>query len=346
MKYDIDIDSYIGYPISKGYIKAKIAPIKGRPITVRINSYGGDVQTALDIRQQFIDHGDVSAYIFGMTASAATMLAMGAKKIYMSRYALMLIHCSSTLVAEWAGMNAEDLKRHISDHSKTLEDLKTIDDVIASLYCRRNGRTLDEMKAIMKEEKWLTAERCKELGLIDEIIEEGKQLPAATAAVRERFAACGLPVPDELSAAADRSILARIRRLVSADTAAEEPEPTAALAPKPKPQPAPADLHTDQDNPFQIMNNNYSHLMEAVGVEQLEADEEGRIVLTAAQLQAVEARMQELNDETERLQTENDRLSAEDGADTGHIEDRSEDNSDSQSFTSARQTYDLIRSLI
>ena len=79
--YHIDIDSYIGYPISKGYVKNKLQPMKGKPCTVRINSYGGDVQTALDIRQQFIDHGQVTAYIIGMTASAATILAMGARKV-------------------------------------------------------------------------------------------------------------------------------------------------------------------------------------------------------------------------------------------------------------------------
>ena len=90
--YHIDIDSYIGYPISKGYIKSKLQPMKGKPCNVRVNSYGGDVQTALDIRQQFIDHGQVTAYIIGMTASAATILAMGARKVVMSRYALMLVH--------------------------------------------------------------------------------------------------------------------------------------------------------------------------------------------------------------------------------------------------------------
>ena len=46
MNYHIDIDSYIGYPISKQYIREKLAKQSGKNVNVRINSYGGDVQTA------------------------------------------------------------------------------------------------------------------------------------------------------------------------------------------------------------------------------------------------------------------------------------------------------------
>lgn len=339
MKYDIDIDSFIGYPISKGYIKNKLIPFKGKPVTIRINSYGGDVQTALDIRQQFIDHGQVSAYIFGMTASAATMLAMGAKKIYMSRYALMLIHNASTLVGEWKQMNAEELKKHVGEHDKTIEDLKTIDDVIASLYCSRNGRTLDEMKELMKEEKWLSAERCKELGLIDEIIEEGEQLPAPTAAVRERFAACGLPVPQQLTpTASEMTILDRIRKLVGIQAVAEYQEESPEEEKQEEtPQDTEEQTPVNQEEPKQEpkpkthMNKDYPSLLEAIGAESLNATDDGSIALTAAQLQQIENRLQELENE--------------DGDTTDRIEEKTEPGTE-DAMTDALKTYNLIHSLI
>ena len=77
MRYDINIDSYIGYPISRQWVQAQLAQKGDKPVTVRINSYGGDTNTALDIRQQFIDHGNVTVHFVGMSASAATILAMG-----------------------------------------------------------------------------------------------------------------------------------------------------------------------------------------------------------------------------------------------------------------------------
>lgn len=198
--YNIDIDSYIGYPISKGYVKSKLQPMKGKPCTVRINSYGGDVQTALDIRQQFIDHGQVTAYIIGMTASAATILAMGARKVVMSRYALMLVHPCSAGVSAWGYYNKEELAKAIEGLRKTQADLKTLDRVVASIYAAKVGDSnVGKMEALMHEARWIGAEEALRLGLIDEIDPDEQQPDPAkvamTDAQREHIVACGLPVP-------------------------------------------------------------------------------------------------------------------------------------------------------
>lgn len=195
--YNIDIDSYIGYPISKGYVKSKLEPLKGKPCTVRINSYGGDVMTALDIRQQFLDHGDVTAYIVGMTASAATILAMGAKKIVMSRYALMLVHQSSGFSETWGYYNKEQLESKIAELRKNQAKLDTIDRVIASIYAVRSKREAKEMATLMSEERWITAEEALKYGLIDEIDpdEEEQQPEDLSASAREHLVACGFPLP-------------------------------------------------------------------------------------------------------------------------------------------------------
>lgn len=198
--YHIDIDSYIGYPISKGYVKSKLQPMKGKPCAVRINSYGGDVQTALDIRQQFIDHGQVTAYIIGMTASAATILAMGARKVVMSRYALMLVHPCSATVVQCGYYNKEELAKAIDKLRKAQADLKTLDRVVASIYAAKVGNSnVGSMAALMQEARWIGAEEALRLGLIDEIDPDEEQPDPAkepmTDAQREHIVACGLPVP-------------------------------------------------------------------------------------------------------------------------------------------------------
>lgn len=205
--YNIDIDSYIGYPISKGYVKSKLQPMKGKPCAVRINSYGGDVQTALDIRQQFIDHGQVTAYIIGMTASAATILAMGARKVVMSRYALMLVHPCSAGVLEFGYYNKDELAKAIEGLRKTQTDLKALDRVVASIYAAKVGDSnVGKMEALMQEARWIGAEEALRLGLIDEIDPDEQQPDPAkepmTDAQREHIVACGLPVPTFGGAAA------------------------------------------------------------------------------------------------------------------------------------------------
>ena len=170
--YDIEIDSYIGYPISKKYIREELERCGNRPVTVRINSYGGDVCTALDIRQQFLDHGDVTCYVFGMTASAATILATGAKKLYMGRHAFMLLHQCSMLVDKWDWLNADELESTIEELKKTCTDLKKLDMCAASLYAKRAGCEPEKMHEVMVDAQWLNADECLALGLVDAIDEE------------------------------------------------------------------------------------------------------------------------------------------------------------------------------
>lgn len=191
--YDIEIDSYIGYPISKAYIREELARCGNRPVTVRINSYGGDVCTALDIRQQFLDHGDVTCYVFGMTASAATILATGAKKLYMGRHAFMLLHQCSMLVDKWDWLNADELESTIEELKKTCTDLHKLDMCAASLYAKRAGCDPEKMHEVMVDAQWLNADECLALGLVDAIDEEDDEPVQMTAAVQRRFAACGLP---------------------------------------------------------------------------------------------------------------------------------------------------------
>lgn len=231
--YHIDIDSYIGYPISAAYIKQKLSPLRGCPVTVRINSYGGDVMTALDIRQQFIDHGQVTAYILGMTASAATILAMGAKKVVMSRYALMLVHPVSTGVTELGMYNHDQLEEAIQRLRSRQADIDSIDSVISAIYAEHaHGRaTQAQMASLMAEARWLTAQEALEAGLIDEI-DESAAAPDPTKASalfsdhqREIFAACGLPLPVASALSGNREDGAPTSAEDGAPASAEDPAP-------------------------------------------------------------------------------------------------------------------------
>lgn len=245
--YDIEIDSYIGYPISKKYIREELARCGNRPVTVRINSYGGDVCTALDIRQQFLDHGDVTCYVFGMTASAATILATGAKKLYMGRHAFMLLHQCSMLVDKWDWLNADELESTIEELKKTCTDLHKLDMCAASLYAKRAGCDPEKMHEVMVDAQWLNADECLALGLVDAIDEEEDEPVQMTAAVQRRFAACGLPalpaakVEEKQEQAPKVSIMDSLANIVAAistwltagkqETPADEEQPEEPAAP-------------------------------------------------------------------------------------------------------------------
>lgn len=266
MTYDIDIDSYIGYPISKDWVRAQLKGFKGKPVSVRINSYGGDVMTALDILQQFRDHGDVTAYVFGMTASAATILAMGAKKVVMSKYALMLIHRCSGWSDAWGQYNAEELAEVIKSLEAQKADLETIDRVICSVYADRTGLKPADVAKTMEEGAWLSADQCAALGLVDEIIEEG-EAPAVTDSVRHQFAACGLPVPQSIHS--PQSIQSK-----QSAQSIQQKEQTSTLKNFPK-------MNTDK----------FSHLAALIDLAPVTAQADGSATFTDEQLTALEGKL-------------------------------------------------------
>ena len=217
MNYDIQINDSIGWPISARDVCNELGRFKNKPCKVLISSPGGSVIDALQIYQAFKDHGQVTAYIFGLTASAATIIAMGAKRIEMSKHALFLIHQASMWSEEWGRMNSRQISEAIGRLSKTAEDLDKIDGVIAGIYAERAQKPIADFKNAMEEEQWRTADEVKDLGLIDAIIEQG-EAPVIDNSLRARLTACALPIPEIEDAgkknepAEDRGFWAELRR--------------------------------------------------------------------------------------------------------------------------------------
>lgn len=205
MKYNFEIKGEIGYGYgSKGWVSMQLENNKGKHVDVRVNSLGGSVDAALDIAARFREHGDVTVYMRGMNASAATILAMGAKKVVTDGESLMLIHNCLNVVWELGWMNANEIEEAIKRMRLQQEDQANIDRVIATMYANKTGKTFDEIKKVMDRGTWLSADECKQLGLVDEIDGIGqshKAMVAARADFGSLQQAYGLPALPELNLA-------------------------------------------------------------------------------------------------------------------------------------------------
>ena len=145
---------------------------KDEDVHIAVCSPGGYIADGLQIYQYIKDHGRVHCHILGMTASAATILCMGAKEVDMSDGSLMLIHNVSTTVEYWRSANKEQLEQIIAEMQKECKDLDTIDKVLASLYAKRNGKTVDECQQKMTDAAWLSPQDALDFGLIDRIVDD------------------------------------------------------------------------------------------------------------------------------------------------------------------------------
>ena len=171
MKYQISITGYIG-SWTKRMVHDVLNENKGKHVDVAIDSLGGAVSAGLAICQMFKNHGDVTVdFQAGFSASAATICAMGAKTIRMSKYSLLLVHKCSTEQFLWSALNEEEIGTLIEQLQKQQEDQQKIDNIIANVYCDRSGKKHEDIIKVMSEAKWHTVEECISLGFVDEAMD-------------------------------------------------------------------------------------------------------------------------------------------------------------------------------
>ena len=145
-------------------VKSEIENLKARNITLKISSLGGDAFEGLAIHDLLkSSKKKVTAEIIGATASAGTIVAVGADNIKISENALFLVHNAWTV----AQGNADDLR-------KQAENLETVDNRMVSIYMNKTKQKEEDVRYLMKEDKWIDANEAKEFGFVDAITEPVK----------------------------------------------------------------------------------------------------------------------------------------------------------------------------
>ena len=139
-------------------------------INLRVNSPGGDVFEASAIYNLLKDYAkvnniEITGYIDGLAASAASFLVLCATKVIMGTGALYMIH--NPLTSAYG--NAEKLKKQI-------ELLDTVKEAILDIYCTKSKLSREEISEKMNGEKWYRASEALEAGFVDEIVENDNSL--------------------------------------------------------------------------------------------------------------------------------------------------------------------------
>ena len=130
------------------------------PVTIWINSPGGDCVAAAQIYNMLMDYpGDVTVKVDGIAASAASVIAMAGTRVLMSPVSTMMIHNPLTV----AMGDSEEMRRAI----QMLDEVK---ESIINAYEIKTGLSRTRLSHLMDAETWMNANKALELGFCDEIM--------------------------------------------------------------------------------------------------------------------------------------------------------------------------------
>ena len=155
---DTVIDWYDGFDFA--YVKDELTKLGNKPLTMWINSPGGNVFAAAEVYTALKEYpGEITAKIPAIAASAATIIAMAADKIYMSPPAMFMIHRPSTIA--WGNTDAME---------EAINLLQEIESSMIETYHAKTGIAKETLAEMLNEEYWMSSSKALEQGFIDGIL--------------------------------------------------------------------------------------------------------------------------------------------------------------------------------
>lgn len=156
--YDvIGADRWTGGGFTAKRMDAALRAIGNNPVTVLINSPGGDLMEGITIFNLLARHpAEVTVSVVGMAASSASVIAMAGDKIEMGAGSVMFVHRAWGMVIG----NRNDL-------ADAVQVFERFDAGIADIYEARTGAARADILAMMDAETFMNADEAIAAGFAD-----------------------------------------------------------------------------------------------------------------------------------------------------------------------------------
>jgi len=189
--YDvIGYDYWSGEGVTAKRVAGALRHMGAGPVTVNVNSPGGDMFEGLAIYNLLREHkGEVTVKVLGLAASAASVVAMAGDTVQIARAGFLMIHNAWVIAAG----NRNDF-REIADW------LEPFDAAMADIYVARTGQDVKAVSKLMDAESWIGGSAAVEQGFADELLAsdqvgkgEAKASAAAVRRIEAALRATGIP---------------------------------------------------------------------------------------------------------------------------------------------------------
>ena len=151
---------WFGEGVTAKRIAGALRAIGKKPVTVIINSPGGDYFEGLAIYNLLRDHpANVTVKIVGIAASAASVIAMAGDDVQIARAGFLMIH--NTWVVAGGDRNA---LRDVADW------LEPFDTMAVDIYAARTGIDPKEIAKMLDKETWIGGADAVDKGFADALL--------------------------------------------------------------------------------------------------------------------------------------------------------------------------------
>lgn len=152
-------ESWFDDDVTPGIFASELNAGSG-PVTIWLNSPGGDVVAAAQIYNMLIDYpGTVTVNIDGIAASAASVIAMAATEVAMSPVSMLMIHNPATMAVG----DKDELARAMSM-------LDSVKESILNAYQEKTNLSRAKLSKLMDAETWMDARAAIDMGFADELL--------------------------------------------------------------------------------------------------------------------------------------------------------------------------------
>lgn len=153
-------DYWSGGGVTAKKVASQLRAIGDRPVTIQINSPGGDMFEGIAIYNVLREHPQpITVQVMGMAASAASVIAMAGDDIQVGASSFIMIHNCWVL----AMGNRNDM-RDLADW------LEPFDAAMTGLYAQRTGRDAKEIATWMDKETYMSGTQAVERGFADDLL--------------------------------------------------------------------------------------------------------------------------------------------------------------------------------
>ena len=158
--YGVIGEDWWGEGVTVKRIDSALRAIGDKPVTVYINSPGGDMFEGIAIYNRLREHSQpVTTKVLGLAASAASVIAMAGTQREVAKSAFLMIHNCWT----WLAANRHGLR-------EAADQMEEFDKAMIGLYADTSGQSEDVIEHMLDAETYLSGSSALEKGFATGLI--------------------------------------------------------------------------------------------------------------------------------------------------------------------------------